>query len=248
MRIGDFLSRYDEHDKVAAHEYYRQFHKQVRHLDHTNPDWMESSCSRDDISRVRQEKTKPQNKIDSDGTCPDQLPGLTPWPYEEDDESKAIRIDGESILLDRNVTVKRVVIENGGRLIFKDSGDQLIRLRAKNILIRNSGELWIGSRSCRYQGRADIAIYGDVDLSMEHAVAGQKYLLVDKEGVLEIHGKEKVAWTKLNDHLFANNVPVNAFDIEQKAQINNRLVFHTFSDEGDNKELQELDMICSVAS
>ena len=49
-------------------------------------------------------------------------------------------------------------------LIFKDFGSdssEILTLRAKNIQIRDYGELWVGSRACRYQGRADIVLYGN---------------------------------------------------------------------------------------
>ena len=59
---------------------------------------------------------------------------------------------------------KGLRITNGGRLIFKDFGPEAVDpivLRAKSIEIDTDGELWIGSRACRYQGRADIVLYGN---------------------------------------------------------------------------------------
>jgi hypothetical protein len=44
---------------------------------------------------------------------------------------------------------------------------------------------------------------------------GYKYLWGGNEGTIEIHGKEKLAWTHLNEHIFANSVPVNEFEITQ---------------------------------
>ena len=51
----------------------------------------------------------------------------------------------------------------GGKLIFKDWKDdpsQLIKLRATDIRVAWGGELWIGSRKCRYESKADISLYG----------------------------------------------------------------------------------------
>ena len=60
--------------------------------------------------------------------------------------------------------VDNLVIENGGKLIFKDYGadtQSRLTLRAKSIEIKDGGEMWIGSRTCRYQGLADVVLYGN---------------------------------------------------------------------------------------
>ena len=66
------------------------------------------------------------------------------------------------IILDHSVNVGNLVIEDGGKLVFKDlgKGSEVIKLRAKSIKI-GDGEMWIGSRSCRYQGNADVVLYGN---------------------------------------------------------------------------------------
>ena len=61
------------------------------------------------------------------------------------------------MLLSESVSAGMVVITNGGKLIFKDFGTgqtEPIVLRAKSIQIMSDGEMWIGSRSCRYKGKA----------------------------------------------------------------------------------------------
>ena len=40
-----------------------------------------------------------------------------------------------------------------------------------------------------------------LDMAENHHV-GRKYLWVGNEGVLEMHGEEKMAWTKLEEHIF----------------------------------------------
>ena len=56
--------------------------------------------------------------------------------------------------------------------------------------------MWIGSRQCRYQGKADIVLYGNSGDMEDHPLAGEKYLWTKQDGTLEIHGKEKKSWTK----------------------------------------------------
>jgi len=81
----------------------------------------------------------------------------------------------------------------------KDFGPDAVTpltIRAKYIEIADGGELWIGSRKCRYQGKADIVLYGNKGDMPSHTVVGEKYLWTDTNGTLEIHGKEKKSWTK----------------------------------------------------
>ena len=66
--------------------------------------------------------------------------------------------------------------------------------------------MWIGSRSCRYQGNADIVLYGNREDMIEDSQVGTKYLWVAHGGVLEMHGKEKHSWTYLEDHLVRNGI------------------------------------------
>ena len=56
--------------------------------------------------------------------------------------------------------------------------------------------MWIGSRQCRYQGKADIVLYGNSGDMEDNKLAGEKYLWTKQDGTLEIHGKEKKSWTK----------------------------------------------------
>ena len=102
---------------------------------------------------------KTANQWDSDGTCPDSVAGES-WDYADNAD---VTIDGNRvIILDHSVNVGNLVIEDGGKLIFKDLGEgsEVIKLRAKSIKI-GDGEMWIGSRSCRYQGNADVVLYGN---------------------------------------------------------------------------------------
>jgi len=105
----------------------------------------------------------------------------------------------------------------------------------------NNGELWIGSRSCRYQGLADIVLYGNREDMPENHHAGTKYLWAASNGVLEMHGKEKHHWTHLNEHIFKNSIPAESLefrqDINSETFLGNRLVIHVLSAEGDLKDI-----------
>ena len=168
------------------------------------------------------------------------------WDYDES-ASGYTRIDGRTIILDQNVDLAGdgLIIENGGRLIFKDNGagSATMTLRAKSIEI-NGGELWVGSRSCRYQGNADIVLYGNEGDHPWNTVAGNKYIWLTTDGVMEMHGKEKVAWTQLDEHIFRDNVAAEQLVFYQNKNVqldgtavSNRLVFHILSAEGDLRDV-----------
>ena len=66
-------------------------------------------------------------------------------------------------------------------------------------------------------------------------------------GVLELHGKEKLSWTQLDEHIFRRNIPAEELRWKQSKWINevgwgigNRLVFHFLSAEGDLKDTAEI--------
>jgi len=116
------------------------------------------------------------------------------------------------VILDRNVDLAGhgLRIINGGKLIFKDFArtsqndglgiNEPLTLRAKSVEVTDHGELWIGSRSCRYLGKADIVLYGNEgDMPESDARPGSKYLWANTNGVLEMHGKEKLSWTQLDE-------------------------------------------------
>ena len=190
------------------------------------------------------QKVHPANDFDVTGQCPDTVEGEA-WDYGEG----FVDINGRTIILDHSVdcTGESLTIRNGGRLIFKDMGPDAtepIKLRAKSIVIHSGGELWIGSRSCRYEGLADLVLYGnEEDMTFQHPNPGVKFLHVSSDGVLEMHGKVKHHWTNLDEHIFKDNVAAeqllfkqNKWNSIDQRVINNRLVFHILSAEGDHKD------------
>ena len=177
-----------------------------------------------------------QNLFDQTGECPDAVSGAVAWDLDQS-ASGFLSLEGKTIVLDHDVDLagEGLIIQNGGKLIFKDNGvdGDKITLRAKSIEIKDDGELWIGSRSCRYQGQADIVLYGEENDMTTNSQAGVKYIWAHDGGVWEMHGKEKLPWTRLNEHIFRNNVPAEELKWKQTRFVNvsdnilgNRLIFH----------------------
>ena len=50
--------------------------------------------------------------------------------------------------------------------------------------------------------------------------AGTKYLWAATGGVVELHGENRKGWTHLDDHLWANSVPVEEFEWAQGMDTN----------------------------
>ena len=181
----------------------------------------------------------PTNQWDVDGTCPDSV-SAEPWDYPFGD----VTIENRVVIVDRSIDTGVVRVLTGGKLIFKDRGPtgNLIKFRALALKAENGGEIWAGSRKCRYQGKLDIALYGNRN-SMDKDF-GRKYFHADRDGVVEVHGKEKWHWTHLEDHLFKDSIAVeqlnwsqdknNAAPTQLRGQ--KRMVFHVLSAEGDLKD------------
>ncbi|XP_058524528.1 fibrocystin-L isoform X1 [Ochotona princeps] len=100
---------------------------------------------------------------------------------------------GQTILLDQSTPILKMVLIQGGTLIF-DEAD--IELQAENILITDGGILQIGTEASPFQHRAIITLHGHLR-SPELPVYGAKTLAV-REGILDLHGLPiPVIWTRL---------------------------------------------------
>ena len=201
--------------------------------------------------RYRNEPRIPVSAIDRSGICPDQIDGLSDFHEvfaEHLDQNSVVVVD-QPIIIRRSATVGKLRIKDGGILVFKDwgadaifNGEGHVILRAVNIKVSNEGEFWIGSRSCRYQGYADIAIYGDRTFHQPDEHVGYKYLWAGPRSTLELHGKEKRSWTHLDGgHIYRDNTPTDEHLFEQhkasRPMAGHRLVFHILSAEGDIKDI-----------
>ncbi|XP_051526679.1 fibrocystin-L-like [Myxocyprinus asiaticus] len=106
----------------------------------------------------------------------------------------AVITTGQTILLDTSTPVLKMLLIQGGRLIF-DEAD--IELQAENILITDGGALQIGTEQQPFQHKAIITLHGHLR-SQELPVYGTKTLAV-REGVLDLHGiPVPIPWTHLS--------------------------------------------------
>ncbi|XP_036732330.2 LOW QUALITY PROTEIN: fibrocystin-L [Manis pentadactyla] len=100
---------------------------------------------------------------------------------------------GQIILLDQNTPILKMLLIQGGTLIF-DEAD--IELQAENILITDGGILQIGTEASPFQHKAVITLHGHLR-SPELPVYGAKTLAV-RHGILDLHGLPiPVVWTHL---------------------------------------------------
>ncbi|XP_075995316.1 PKHD1 like 1, tandem duplicate 1 [Genypterus blacodes] len=105
----------------------------------------------------------------------------------------AVVTKGQTILLDVNTPVLKMLLIQGGTLIF-DEAD--IELQAENILITDGGRLQIGQEGAPFQHKAIITLHGH-PRSKELPVYGTKTLAV-REGQLDFHGIPiPTPWTHL---------------------------------------------------
>ncbi|KAK3532561.1 hypothetical protein QTP86_024146, partial [Hemibagrus guttatus] len=107
--------------------------------------------------------------------------------------SFAVITKGQTILLDVSTPVLKMLLIQGGKLIF-DEAD--IELQAENILITDGGTLQIGTEDTPFQHKAIITLHGHLR-APELPVYGAKTLGV-REGVLDLHGIPiPITWTRL---------------------------------------------------
>ncbi|XP_038131411.1 PKHD1 like 1, tandem duplicate 1 isoform X2 [Cyprinodon tularosa] len=107
--------------------------------------------------------------------------------------SFAVISEGQTILLDTSTPVLKMLLIQGGTLVF-DEAD--LELQAENILITDGGRLQIGQEGAPFQHKAIITLHGNLR-SPELPVYGAKTLAV-REGVLDLHGVPvPVPWTHL---------------------------------------------------
>ncbi|XP_078542272.1 fibrocystin-L-like [Lissotriton helveticus] len=105
----------------------------------------------------------------------------------------AVITQGQTILLDESTAVLKMLVIQGGTLMF-DEAD--IELQAENILITEGGVLQIGTEGAPFQHKAIITLHGHLR-SKELPLYGAKTLAV-RGGILDLHGLPvPVTWTRL---------------------------------------------------
>ncbi|KAF7647007.1 hypothetical protein LDENG_00179020, partial [Lucifuga dentata] len=157
--------------------------------------------------------------------CPDKQPGLQLWlPGHREDHRVTIGY-GKKVLLAASATVHSIHIVHGGKLVIADSSRPIV-LRAKHILIGQTGELHIGSLDCPYRGNLTISLFGRSDDSdTEHGYFGRKFIGVGTGGTLEIHGRKKLSWTFLNKTLQPGESSQNRYHF-QRSWGNRGIIIH----------------------
>lgn len=101
---------------------------------------------------------------------------------------------GQTMYLDTETPILKMLLIQGGELIFDDSTNT--HLRAENILVLDGGLLQIGTEEKPYTHQAKITLYGHLR-ALELPVYGAKTLGV-RNGTLDIHGLPVKTWTLLD--------------------------------------------------
>uniref|UniRef100_A0A8C4XEU0 PKHD1 like 1 n=1 Tax=Erpetoichthys calabaricus TaxID=27687 RepID=A0A8C4XEU0_ERPCA len=110
-----------------------------------------------------------------------------------DDGSFVVITPGQTILLDTSTAVLKMLLIQGGTLVF-DEVD--LELNAENILIVDGGTLQVGTEQAPFQHKAIITLHGHLR-SPELPLYGAKTLAV-REGTLDLHGTPvPFSWTRL---------------------------------------------------
>ena len=113
---------------------------------------------------------------------------------------KAILLDTETASLDT------ITIIDGGSLVFSPDVE-LAKLTVGVVKIEDNGSLLIGGPECRFPGHAEVLLLGEAEVD-SNLVKG---IYVEEGGTLEIHGEEKLPWTKLTSTLLPHS---GVFDIQ----------------------------------
>lgn len=102
----------------------------------------------------------------------------------------------QTILLDQDTPVLKMLLIQGGKLVF-DMEKPSLHLQAENILITDNGALQVGTEDDPFPGQATITLHGHVR-SRELPVFGTKTLAL-REGRLDLHGLHvPITWTHLS--------------------------------------------------
>ncbi|XP_063307204.1 fibrocystin-L-like [Pelobates fuscus] len=168
-----------------------------------------------------------------------------------DEGSLAVITQGQTILLDQSTPILKMLLIQGGTLIF-DEAD--IELQSENILITNGGVLQVGTETNPFKHKAIITLHGHLR-SPELPLYGAKTLAV-REGILDLHGiPVPVTWTRLaqtaeagsSTLILQNSVTWNVGDEIVIASTGNRVsqkeneksTIQSISDDGKTLNLKE---------
>ncbi|XP_078698697.1 fibrocystin-L-like isoform X2 [Branchiostoma floridae x Branchiostoma belcheri] len=101
---------------------------------------------------------------------------------------------GQTLLLDTDTPILRMLLIQGGTLLFHD--ERNVHLQSEYILITDGGTLQVGTEEAPFQHQATITLHGNLR-SKELPIYGAKVLGV-RQGTLDLHGSPvPVTWTRL---------------------------------------------------
>ena len=137
--------------------------------------------------------------------CPWDLPSLQPWSDTETWGGSPPK-DGDIVTVTKHILldtwtarIKLLDIRDGGMVVFSPDVD--VRLTVGIVRVIHNGSLLVGGPDCRYPGHAEIILTGKngADVTMGELTKG---IYVKEGGNLDIHGEEKLSWTKLESTLY----------------------------------------------
>ena len=139
-------------------------------------------------------------------SCPWLAPNLARWSDPLTWGNLGVPGDGDTVVMNQAILLdtetarlKTLIMRDGGSLIFSPDVE-LAKLTVGVVKILENGSFLIGGPECRFQGRAEVVLVGEdgTDTSFGHYVKG---IYVEEGGTLDIHGNEKLPWTRLTASL-----------------------------------------------
>ncbi|OWF38944.1 Transmembrane protein 2 [Mizuhopecten yessoensis] len=151
--------------------------------------------------------------------CPHEDPFLKLWSDVDGtwagqvfDEDSNVTVSGD-VLLDMDIDVFSITIVSGASLVWSPAAEPLVRVR----YIEVHGSLIIGSEDCPYTNYTLISFVGAPG-SYSVPDFNEKFLGVAAGGTLEVHGEERIGWTKL-DKTLEKCSPGDCIYFEQKTDM-----------------------------
>nr|KAG5690765.1 hypothetical protein BaRGS_013055 [Batillaria attramentaria] len=145
-------------------------------------------------------------------TCPWEEKDLYLWSDPATWDSGIVPQDNDEVSVTKRVlldtqpsSLANLTIQPGAALIWGNVPDLVLRAT----YIRVLGEFHIGSDACRFQQKATIKLYGTADSPYEVEHFGRKFLGVGSGGALELHGADKMSWSKLAHTVYAFSPDIN---------------------------------------
>ncbi|XP_069115544.1 cell surface hyaluronidase-like [Argopecten irradians] len=132
--------------------------------------------------------------------CPHEDPGLMRWSESTTWPSQQVPLHGDDVYVTGHVLLdvsppelRSITIEPGATLVWSPDGDYHVTTK----FIHVKGAFHVGSEICPFEANARITLTGDRnEYSMPNF--GSKFIGVDDGATLEIHGRKKLGWTKLD--------------------------------------------------